>query len=78
MDTGFVSLPNIYFGKYHMGGLDDLKSHLQNPQQIKKLKDDLQTTSETDSDLIESDLKIKEFRGSNLSDDAEQNSWNLS
>mgnify|MGYP000844834178 FL=1 len=28
MDTGYKSYPNIYFGKEHIGGLDDLKSHL--------------------------------------------------
>jgi len=28
MDTGYMSYPNIYFGKEHIGGLDDLKSHL--------------------------------------------------
>ena len=26
MDTGYESFPNIYFGKEHMGGLDDLQS----------------------------------------------------
>ena len=28
MDTGYLSYPIIYFGKEHIGGLDDLKSHL--------------------------------------------------
>ena len=28
MDTGYMNYPNIYFGKEHIGGLDDLKSHL--------------------------------------------------
>lgn len=49
LDTGYTSLPNIYFGKQHIGGVDDLKSHLQNPNQVMKLKNELQT-SDTDSD----------------------------
>ena len=25
MDTGFGAYPNIYFGKEHIGGIDDIK-----------------------------------------------------
>ena len=56
MDTGYLNYPNIYFGKTHIGGLDDLKSHLQIPHHLQKLKDSLiSSTDDSDSESIESE-----------------------
>ena len=38
LDSGFMSYPNIYFGHQHIGGIDDLKSHLMSKSSIKNLK----------------------------------------
>lgn len=39
LDTGFLAFPNIYFGTMHVGGLDDLKSHLQCKKAAERLKE---------------------------------------
>ena len=35
LDTGYLNFPNIYYGTTHIGGLDDLKSHLQFHEALK-------------------------------------------
>ena len=32
MHTGYANYPNIYFGEEHVGGIDDLKAYLSDPQ----------------------------------------------
>jgi hypothetical protein len=39
MHTGYSSFPNIYFGEEHVGGFDDLKAYLQDPQCIGMIMD---------------------------------------
>ena len=37
-DTGFLNFPNVYFGRNHIGGIDDIKSHLVTKESRDTLK----------------------------------------
>jgi len=63
MHTGYTQYPSIYVGEEHVGGVDDLKSHLLNEQSTLRLFRDngiQQGTSTTDF----SDFEDGQYRGS--------------
>ena len=37
LHTGYVNLPNIYFGQDHIGGIDDLTGHLEHYEQAQHI-----------------------------------------
>ena len=63
LDTGYFAFPNIYFGKTHIGGLDDLKSHLQNNKAKERLKEYASTSSGTEDDGLAARTHFDFVRG---------------
>jgi len=51
LDTGYMNFPNIYFGEFHVGGLEDLKSHMQCQRAQERLKESLCSSSEDNGNL---------------------------
>ena len=49
LHTGYEQFPNIYFGETHVGGLDDLKGHMQTAASSHKICEDNMIASETTS-----------------------------
>ena len=37
MHTGYQTLPNIYFGHEHIGGLDDLRTHILHTRSFQRI-----------------------------------------
>ena len=68
LDTGFVQLPNVYFGQdYHIGGIDDLKSYLQCPITMQRLIGQLQSELEE----VHDDLILKDATSEHMFQDQE-------
>ena len=63
MHSGYAHYPNIYFGQQHIGGFDDLYSHLACDKAAMRVINDngIPTTSSEEGNPFESHSDIERF-----------------